>query len=71
MELLNRIINLLLSSNILFSTALCVVVPMIFYWISDRMQKYDPVWKQELTEERMQEASMRPVGSSNNNEMQK
>ena len=47
MELFKRVIGILPSSSILFSTALCVVIPMFFYWISDRMRNNDPIWKQE------------------------
>ncbi|SFE71486.1 hypothetical protein SAMN05216378_3812 [Paenibacillus catalpae] len=63
MELLNRVIGLLPSVSILFSAFLCAIVPMCFYWISDRMRKHDPPWKHEMPDDI--DGSMLPAGSSN------
>ncbi|WP_435169449.1 hypothetical protein [Paenibacillus glycanilyticus] len=64
MDLLKRMIGLLPSASILFSAALCVIIPMCFYWVSNRMRKHDPPWKQEMPEDECSQ-TMLPAGSSN------
>jgi|GEM_PF-6570391 hypothetical protein len=65
MDFLKKIIGLLPSAGILLSTALCVVIPMVFYWVSDRVRKHDPPWKQTPPGEDLEKTTMRPAGSSN------
>jgi hypothetical protein len=64
MDFFRRVIGLLPSVSILSSAILCVVIPMCFYWVSDRMRKHDPPWKQDHPDNQL-EGSMLPPGSSN------
>ncbi|TCM95917.1 hypothetical protein EV294_106288 [Paenibacillus sp. BK033] len=64
MDWIKRIIGLLPSASILFSAALCVIIPMCFYEVSRRMRRHDPPWKQEMPEGEL-EKTMLPASSSN------
>ncbi|ACS99650.1 hypothetical protein [Paenibacillus sp. JDR-2] len=64
MELVKHIMERMPSISVLFSTFLCVAIPMVFYWVSDRMRRHDPPWKQELPTDQLQK-TMLPAGSSN------
>ncbi|WP_336776476.1 hypothetical protein [Paenibacillus sp. MMO-58] len=64
MELVKLFMERMPSISVLFSTFLCVVIPMVFYWVTDRMRKHDPPWKQEVPTDQLQK-TMLPAGSSN------
>ncbi len=64
MELLNSIMKRVPSISVLFSTGLCVVIPMLFYWVSNKMRRHDPPWRQEQPKDPIQR-TMLPAGSSN------